>query len=118
MTGHLDELDQPFLTIDIGQGPLDFQIDTAFLGTMLVGDEVFDVSHVEPAGPVLTELAGEQVTEFQSYWVRAQWLGELVDVQVLLGPGKECLLGIFMLTPHRLEIDWRQRTVELLPALE
>lgn len=118
MNGHLDELDQPFLTIDIGQGPLDFQIDTAFLGTMLVGDEVFDVSGVEPAGPVLAELAGDQMTEFQSYWVRAQWLGESVDVQVLLGPGKECPLGIFMLTPHRLEIDWRLRTVELRPALE
>jgi hypothetical protein len=36
--------------------------------------------------------------------------------QVLIGPGKECLLGIFMLTPHRLEIDFRLRIVELIPA--
>ena len=28
MDGFLDELHEAFLTVDLGQGPLDFQIDT------------------------------------------------------------------------------------------
>lgn len=33
MDGFIDELNQAFLTVDLGQGPLDFQIDTGFNGS-------------------------------------------------------------------------------------
>lgn len=39
MHGFLDELDQVFLTVQLGDTPLDFQIDTGFSGTLIVGDE-------------------------------------------------------------------------------
>lgn len=45
MAGYLDELDQAFLTIDIGQGPLVFQIDKGYSGTLVVSEELFDASH-------------------------------------------------------------------------
>ncbi len=35
MDGFLDERNASFLTLDIGQGPLDFEIDTGFAGTDL-----------------------------------------------------------------------------------
>ena len=42
MHGFLDELDQAFLTFPLGNMPLDFQIDTGFSGTLIVGEEFFD----------------------------------------------------------------------------
>jgi hypothetical protein len=32
----------------------------------------------------------------------------------LVAPGKDCLLGTALLDPHRLEIDYGQRTVQLI----
>lgn len=45
MAGYLDELDQTFFRIDIGQGLLDFQIDKGYSGTLGVNEELFDASH-------------------------------------------------------------------------
>ena len=36
------------------------------------------------------------------------------EIDILVGPGKECLLGTDLLNPHRLEIDFRTRTVRLI----
>jgi hypothetical protein len=33
---------------------------------------------------------------------------------MLVGSGKECLIGTALLNPHRLEIDYEYRTVQLL----
>ena len=41
MTGYLDELDQAFLTIDTGQGALDFQFDPGFSGALVAGHGLF-----------------------------------------------------------------------------
>ena len=41
MHGFLDELDQAFFTFQLGGLPLDFQIDTGFSGTLIVGEELF-----------------------------------------------------------------------------
>ena len=38
MDGHLDERNQAFLTLDFGQGPLDFEVDTGFAGTLVVDE--------------------------------------------------------------------------------
>ena len=50
MQGYLDERNQAFLTLDFGQGPLDFEIDTGFDGTLVVGEELFDPAQTTPAG--------------------------------------------------------------------
>ncbi len=57
MAGYLDELDQAFLTIDTGQGALDFQIDTGFSGALVVGHELFDASRATPSGTIEAALA-------------------------------------------------------------
>ena len=36
------------------------------------------------------------------------------EIEILVGPGKECFLGTDLLNPHRLEIDFRTRTVRLM----
>jgi hypothetical protein len=53
--GFLDERNQAFLTLDFGQGPLVFEIDTGFTGTLLVGEELFDPAKAMPAGYVDAE---------------------------------------------------------------
>ena len=116
MDGFLDEFDRAFVTVDFGQGPLDFLIDTGFLGTLLIGAEIFDTSKAVAAGPVEADLAADQRSVLDSYDLRFTWFGRPIEAQVLVGPGTECLLGTALLVPHRLEIDYETRTVQLVQA--
>ncbi len=113
MHGFLDELDQSFLTFPLGGVPLDFQIDTGFSGTLIVGEELFDPSCGTPTGSMKAELADEHVATYDVFVVVVDWFDEPTQVLVLVGPGKLCLLGTDMLKPHRLEIDYGLRTAEL-----
>lgn len=114
MRGFLDELDQSFLTVQLAGMPLDFQIDTGFSGTLIVGEELFDPSCGIPAGDMKAELADEHITLYQTFKVVVNWFDEPTRVRILVGPGKACLLGTDMLKPHRLEIDYDERTAELI----
>ena len=67
MEGLVDELDEAFLTIDFGQGPLDFQIDTGFSGTLIVGEELFGPSQATPAGTIEARLAASNL-RFRGYF--------------------------------------------------
>ena len=113
MHGFLDELDQAFLTFPFGDSPLDFQIDTGFSGTLIGGEELFDPTCGSPVGPMKAELADEHIARYDGFLVVVNWFDEPTQVVVLVGPGKLCLLGTDMLKPHRLEIDYGERTVEL-----
>ena len=114
MDGFLDERNQAFLTLDCGQGPLDFEIDTGFAGTLLVGKELLDPNSATPSGYVEADLASGQSYVYPCCFVELPWHGETIRVQVLIGPGTECLLGTELLSPHRLEIDYGERTVHLV----
>jgi predicted aspartyl protease len=113
--GLLDDLDEAFLTLDFGQGPLDFQIDTGFSGTLVVGEELFDPSQAKRAGTIEARLAADQTWIYERFDVEFDWLGKRTEVRILVGPGKECLLGTQLLVPHRLDIDYGQRSVRLVP---
>lgn len=116
MHGFLDRDNQAFLTVDIGQGPLDFLIDTGFNGSLIIGEDLFDPAHAIPAGATTAELASHQSFQYQTYLVEFEWLGQLIATRILVGAGKECLLGTALLDPHRLEIDYGQRSVLLNPG--
>jgi predicted aspartyl protease len=115
MDGFLDEFDRACLTLEIGHGLLDFEIDTGFHGTLVIGEELFDAAAASPIGPVEADLAGDQRCVFESHQLDFVCLGQPVRAQVLVGPGKQCLLGTVLLSPHRLEIDYGQRCVSLVP---
>jgi clan AA aspartic protease len=104
-----------FITLDFGQGALDFLIDTGFDGSLVVGEELFDRSNAVSAGAITAELASDQTFQYETFLVEFEWLGQTLLTRVLVGTGKECLLGTALLEPHRLEIDYRRRTVELIP---
>lgn len=114
MDGFLDELHEAFLTVDLGQGPLDFQIDTGFSGSFVIGEELFDLPDAVPAGEVEADLAANQTQKFDGYLVLLRWLDEDVQTLVMVGPGKDCLIGTAMLNPHRLELDYGSRAVRLV----
>ena len=114
MHGFLDELHQAFLTLDIGQGPLDFLVDTGFAGTLVIGEELFDPTQAQWVGESEAELAAGQTHLFDLYEVEFPWLGQPTRMTAFVGPGKECLLGTLLLNPHDLEISYRRRTVQLL----
>lgn len=114
MDGFVDELNQAFLTVDLGNGPIDFQIDTGFSGAFLIGEEVFDLEHAVETEVVEAVLAADNSQTFQGYELVIQWLAEETLVPILVGPGKDFLIGNAMLNPHRLEIDFGPRTVRLI----
>ena len=113
MKGFVDDLNQPFLTLDFGQGELDFLVDTGFIGTLVVGEELFDTSNTISAGFVEAELAAGQLYTFACHFVEFEWFGKVTRVRILIAPGTERLLGAELLAPNRLEIDYEQRIVTL-----
>lgn len=113
MDGFLDELHQAFLLVDLGQGPLDFLVDTGFAGTLVVGEELFDPTDAEWVGESEAELAADQTQLFDLYEIEISWLGQPTRMTALVGPGKGCRLGTALLNPHDLRINYRQRTVRL-----
>ena len=80
----------------------------------MVGEEFFDASRAVPSGTMEAALAAGQTWTFECHDIQFAWLGKRILVQVLIGPGKECLVGTALLNPHRLEIDYGQRTVDLV----
>ncbi|MEZ6063585.1 MAG: hypothetical protein R3C19_24815 [Planctomycetaceae bacterium] len=115
MRGFLDDNNAAFLTVDFGQGPMHFQIDTGFDGALAVGDGLFDPSKtLGHAGDVIADLAASQVFRYDAWFVEFVWMEEETRTRVLVAPGTDCLIGTALLTPLRLEIDYEQRTVELM----
>jgi predicted aspartyl protease len=78
----LDEINQAFLTLDFGQGELDFLVDTGFVGTLVVGEELFDAGHPTPDGYAEAELAAGQTFVFPCYFVEFEWFGRSIRVRV------------------------------------
>lgn len=76
MHGFLDELHQSFLTLDIGQGPLDFLVDTGFAGTLVIGEELLDPTNAEWVGESEADLAAGQTQLFDLYEIEFLWLGQ------------------------------------------
>ena len=113
MDGYIDELNQAFLTVDLGHEPLDFQIDTGFNGSFVIGAELFELPNAVPQGPVIADLAADNVQSFEAFDVQFRFLDEDVLTRLLVGPGTDCLIGTAMLDPHCLEIDYGQRRVRL-----
>ena len=113
MDGDIDELNRVFLTVDLGHGPLDFQIDTGFNGSFVIGAELFELPNAVPKGPVIADLAADNVQSFEAFDVQFRFLDEDVLTRLLVGPGTDCLIGTAMLDPHCLEIDYGQRRVRL-----
>ena len=85
------------MTLELDNTPLDFQIDTGFSGTLVVREELFDPACGIPTGTMKAELADEHVTTYDTYDVVVKWLDEHAQVQILIGPGKLCLLGTDLL---------------------
>jgi hypothetical protein len=80
----------------------------------LIGEDVFDPADAVPAGAMTAELASSQSFQYRTYLVELAWLGRHLITRILVGPGRECLIGTALLDPHRLEIDYGRRTVQLI----
>ena len=63
----------------------------------------------------MDELDQPFLTVDPRYKVIFEWLGQEIETFILIGPGKECLVGTALLSPHRLEIDYEARTARLIP---
>ena len=114
MDGFLDEFSAAYLTVDFGQGPLDFLFDTGFNGALVVGEEFFDPTNAVSAGIVHADLATEDQYAYPAFMVQVAWFGEIIEVRVMIGPGTTCLLGVALFDERRLEIDYVAKTVRVI----
>jgi len=112
--GFLDGFSAAYLTVDFGQGPLDFLIDTGFNGALVVGEEFFDPTNAVSAGIVHADLATEDQYAYPTFMVQFAWFGEIIEVRVMIGPGTTCLLGVALFDERRLEIDYVAKTVRVI----
>ena len=62
------------------------------------------------------ELAAGQHYGYPTFDIEFTWFEVPIRIGVLVGPGKECLIGTYLLAPHHLDIDDEQRVVQLLRA--
>ena len=114
MRGYLEPNRTARLPIELSFGTLDFEIDTGFDGELIIGDELFDDTEAERVGTVNGHLAAGNKQRFLKYVIAFEWMGELTQTYAMVCPGNDCLIGTALLEPHRLEIDYEQRTVELI----
>ena len=114
MHAFLDLNHHAFLTFDCSQGPLDFLIDTGFNGSLIIGEEVFDATRAIPAGAITADLASNQSFRYEMYLVEFEWFGQHLVSRILVGAGKECLIGTALLNPHQLKIDYESRSAQLI----
>ncbi|HEY2252307.1 MAG TPA: hypothetical protein VGH74_14635 [Planctomycetaceae bacterium] len=117
MLAFLDSNHQAILTFDCGQGPLDFLIDTGFNGSLIIGEDLFDPTHAIPAGAMTADLASDQTFQYETYLIEFEWLGQHLVTRILVGAGKECLVGTALLNPHQLTIDYQNRSVNLVRGM-
>ena len=59
MQGFLEPDNQALVTLDFGQGPLDFLIDTGFNGTLIVGEEILDTRDLDRRKPLHNPLSAK-----------------------------------------------------------
>ena len=116
MNGFLDESNDAFLTFDFGQGELEFLVDTGSSGSLVVGEYYFDASKASFVGHVEVGLAAGQTQEYARYEMTFTWFARPINKRILVGPGKECIVGTELFNPNRLEIDYSKRTVRLTPS--
>jgi hypothetical protein len=51
--------------------------------------------------------------QYETYLLEFEWLGQHLLTRILVGAGKECLIGTALLNPHQLTIDYETRSIDL-----
>lgn len=88
-------------------------IDTAFNGELVVPRSVIESLNLEQSAGVRAKLADGNEVTLESFSCTIDWFGKTQFVEVIANNGELPLLGIGLLTGHRLCVDYPQAMVSL-----
>ena len=88
-------------------------IDTAFNGGLVIPrKQVAELGLVKQSSAEAI-LADGHAVELETFACFFDWFGKSYETQIVAGAGEYPLLGTMLLAGHRLEIDYKAKTVEL-----
>ena len=88
-------------------------IDTAFNGGLVIPrKQIAELELVQESSAEATLADGHPI-ELETFACFVDWFGNSYETQVIANDGEFPLLGTMLLDGHRLEIDYKAKTVEL-----
>jgi clan AA aspartic protease len=119
MRGHVDPSGRALLPVEL-QHPsqsssqsVDAWIDTGFTGELYLPQAMIDQLQLPAQAKVRAELADGSHVDLTTYLCRIRWFGHWRTVDVVGHQGKYALVGIVLLIPRLLLIDYAGQTVQL-----
>ena len=96
------------------QAQVEAMIDTGFDGHLVLPDSVIRHLALPRLGATDVTLGDGTQSLMRVYELAVEWLNERRLVEVLAGLSDEVLLGTALLAGHRITIDYRSATVEIV----
>ena len=88
-------------------------IDTAFNGGLVIPRKLIAQLGLVKESSAEATLADGQCVELETFACFFDWFGESYETQIVANEGTYPLLGTMLLDGHRLDIDYKARTLEL-----
>jgi clan AA aspartic protease len=88
-------------------------IDTAFNGGLTIPREQVAALGLSKESSAEAILADGRSVELETFACFFDWFGNTYETQIIASDGRYPLLGTLLLDGHRLDIDYRAKTVEL-----
>lgn len=119
MNGLVDEFGRALLDLKIrstrNEVPVEITawVDTAFNGELVVSRAIIESLGLEQSAGIRAKLADGNEVTLESYACILDWFGDQRAVEVIANNGQMPLLGIGLLTGHRLVVDYTDLIVNL-----
>jgi clan AA aspartic protease len=88
-------------------------IDTAFNGGLVIPRKHIEALHLVLESSAEAILADGQVVELETYACFLDWFGATYETQIAASDSEVSLLGTQLLDQHKLDVDYKARTVSL-----
>jgi predicted aspartyl protease len=88
-------------------------VDTAFTGELLLLRSAIELLELPQSSTISAGLADGKQVVLGAYTCFVQWFENELQVEAVECDGKLALLGIGLLRGRRLEIDYRERTLNI-----
>ncbi len=119
MTGFVDDKLRALLRVPVSasrdgnRSDIVVWLDTAFTGGLAIPRKQIAELELVKESSAEAILADGRSVEMETYACFLDWFGKSYETQIVASEGAYPLLGTMLLDGHRLEIDYKARTVEL-----
>lgn len=113
LVGRLNANGAPIVSIEIDGVSYDATLDTGFEGGLQLPAALFPTSPPPQVRSVKFEHPNGTASWVYTYAIRITLAGVAVDAETFFSPTDDILVGVDLLEPYRLTIDFPAGTVEL-----